>query len=659
VPDESPSKDDYLKVIPNISNMLDDDDPVNDFPISNEMHSHDRYQEGRLLGTGAMKEVNLAKDFFTDRDVALAKLIEKDNADKTESFFLEARLTARLQHPNIVPIYDAGFNDAGEAFFTMKPVGGKTLQNYIAIQKNTKKSNFQNRLEIFGKIADAMAYAHSNKVIHLDLKPENIYLGEFGEVLVGDWGLAKVPHVSPREVDLYNSKAKGLHTLHGYIKGTPGYMSPEQIDKSLGGSDEQSDIYALGIILFELLCLESANEGKDLEGILKNTILGELKRPDVVCPTLPEGLESIIMKSIEVDKSQRYQTVGEIISDLKKFQGGFITSAERNSFLKSFTYLLKRHRLVSSLLTILVLGSFFFIVEIYREKERVEIQRNEALAQKKIANQQANEALAQKKIADDARQYSEEISKTASPRFVKVAADDLMNYRFASALTNVNLATSLDPLNKEAKQLKARLLFIMQRFQEATEIFDELPRRFHRQKHAVILRKYTALKKDDSSFLDPSQLKEWLADSFSLFTASKPPRRTLLYMTNYAYLQSAYSLPEKIEIAEWALIQTNVRLGTDWQMKAEVVGGRVNIDLSGQEIITLEALKFLPLYELDISYTNLKELHSLRESSVTVLKLKGMRIPPQEFKKLNNLKEVHISLNYLDGKSIKGIKIVK
>ena len=648
----------YLKVVPNISKMLIDDDPDNDFPVSKEMTQEKRYNEASELGRGAMKQVNLAQDTLTDRRVALAKLIDKDNPDKTEQFFLEARLTARLQHPNIVPVYDAGFDDRNEAFFTMKPVGDRTLRNYIKSFNQGQNSDLQERLEMFSKICYAIAYAHANNVIHRDLKPENIYLGEFGEVLVGDWGLAKVLEVDYEDIDLHSDDSKTIHTMHGVLKGTPGYMAPEQIDQSLGVSDEQSDIYSLGVILFELLLLTHPNKGSDMEKTLTNTLQGN--RPDKLEVNLAESLTAIINKAMAIKKGDRYLSVVEITVDLKKFQGGFVTSAENNSFAKSFLFLLKRHKQVSTVLGILIISSIIFTLRIYQEKRIAENQKSEALAQKQIAENQKSEALAQKQIADKARNNVEEISKKASPRFVSVARSDFENFRFESAMNNINLAVSLDPNNQEAKQFKARFLYSSQRFQEAGKLFDELPtRKFQRAKIRKVLNKFLAVKINDDHFLNKEQMITFLKDNETNFTRGTPPKRLIFQLVNYAYTLDVYSMEEKIAFAECALKTSNNRLPQNWTMKAKIIDNKVLIDLSHQEIISIDALRLFPLLELDLSFTTVKDIKCMKESSIEVLKISGNRIIASDIRKIQNLKKLYTNSNYLDGKLKDHIQIIK
>jgi serine/threonine protein kinase len=293
----------YVKVTSGLSQMLNEDDTEFEYPISSEMQLREgRYTTGDEIGRGGMKKILLSEDKLTSRKVAQAKLLDSKDDQKTESFFREARITAQLQHPNIVPVYDAGYDREGQAFFTMKPVGKKTLKNYFEERKATGAKYDQESLDIFLKICNAMAYAHANKVVHLDLKPENIYLGEFSEVLVGDWGFARGSNEECLSEELLVEDIYDEHSHHGVLKGTPGYMAPEQIEKSLGKRDELCDIYALGAILYELLCGKRANSAEGCKALLEQTLQGKRKRPREINKALARGLESIILKALEKDR---------------------------------------------------------------------------------------------------------------------------------------------------------------------------------------------------------------------------------------------------------------------------------------------------------------------------------------------------------------------
>ena len=199
-----------------------EDRPLYDSLCDEEKHFLNKFEIAR----GGMKTIYSVFDRRTDRVLAMAKLNGKNESLDIEAFLKEARLTARLDHPNIIKVHDIDIDESGEPFFTMDLKTGLSLDEYI-IQT---EPNLQESLLIFLKICDALSYAHSKGVLHLDIKPSNIQIGEFGEVMVCDWGLAVVvdsqAFMIENDVGLeYLSSKKQGST----IKGTPGFMSPEQI----------------------------------------------------------------------------------------------------------------------------------------------------------------------------------------------------------------------------------------------------------------------------------------------------------------------------------------------------------------------------------------------------------------------------------------------
>ncbi|NQZ59961.1 MAG: serine/threonine protein kinase, partial [Lentisphaeraceae bacterium] len=203
----------------------------------------ENYSDEELIARGGMKSISRVFCASTHRYVAKATLNEVSKIELRDAFIREARLTALLDHPNIIKIYEIGLSKKGEPFFTMELKTGSNLSQFLAEQHSKIEL-----LGIFIKICDAISYSHSRRVLHLDLKPENIQVGSFGEVVVCDWGLGKIITNMDR-----NDKAAEVQfdadilnhcTLYGEAKGTPGYMAPEQL---LGHEkSEQTDIYALG-----------------------------------------------------------------------------------------------------------------------------------------------------------------------------------------------------------------------------------------------------------------------------------------------------------------------------------------------------------------------------------------------------------------------------
>src|SRR6478609_816420 len=221
-----------------------------------------RYRALELLGQGGMGAVWLAQDYILQRPVALKVLTaENSSADLAARLMQEAVVLARLEHPGIVPVHDAGTLPDGRTFYCMKHVEGQTLDRYAG------RLPLRERLRLFQRVAEPLAFAHSRGIIHRDLKPANVMVGSFGEVLIMDWGLAKVigntcvttPEDSPpndRVSPAADEKARlsgNTSTAHGTILGTPGYMAPEQERGEVNLIDQRTDVFALGSILKHLL----------------------------------------------------------------------------------------------------------------------------------------------------------------------------------------------------------------------------------------------------------------------------------------------------------------------------------------------------------------------------------------------------------------------
>ncbi|MHC4781406.1 MAG: serine/threonine-protein kinase, partial [Planctomycetota bacterium] len=231
-----------------------------------------RYDDLGEIDRGGMGAIHHIIDRDLTRPVA-KKILRKDQLDRAARFVEEAKVTGQLEHPNIVPIHELGIDEESQIYFTMKLVKGKPLDIILEEIRDGKRDTVRNfplsrQLEVFLKICEAVAYAHSRGVVHRDLKPDNVMVGEFGEVLVMDWGLAKVlgeeeSHDAGAVSSVrYEPGFRG--TIAGGIVGTPAFMSPEQARGKSEEVDETSDIWALGGILYTMLCFECPYEGPTL-----------------------------------------------------------------------------------------------------------------------------------------------------------------------------------------------------------------------------------------------------------------------------------------------------------------------------------------------------------------------------------------------------------
>ncbi len=335
-----------------------------------------KYRFIRSIGFGGMKTVTEVRDKDTGRNVAMASIPDAPDRHVSDlyRFVQEAVITARLEHPNIVPIHDIGVDAGGSPYFTMKLLKGRTLSTLIKKlqQKDpveTAKHNEERLLSIFTRVCNAVAFAHSKSIIHLDLKPDNIHIGEFGEVLVLDWGLAKYigssDHAAnpllkyyPEYSDDPEMKQNGA-TLDGVARGTPGYMAPEQAAGLNSQKDQRSDIYALGSILYAILTYRSPISGTDVKKMLIRTIRGEIPAPSDVKGlehTIPAPLEAIVLKAMRHNPDERYQTVTELRDDIFAYQDGYATQAESAGPLKKFwLFLVRNGQSIVFLITLLIL----------------------------------------------------------------------------------------------------------------------------------------------------------------------------------------------------------------------------------------------------------------------------------------------------------------
>jgi len=352
-----------------------------------------------------------------------------------ELFDVEAKRLARLEHPNIVPVYAKGVSEHGLPFYSMKLVRGVTLQDVIdklaaGDAETAVRYTPERLLTVFGKLCDAVAFAHAKGFLHRDLKPANVMIGEYGEVLLMDWGIAQYVGEDPAcRVSVVPELGPDGAPLS--VEGTPQYMSPEQSEgKPL---DERTDIYALGGILYALLTLRVPVQGTSLAEVLDKVRSGKLglfapvpsapgKKPVkaavVVEREVAPALKAVILKAMATKREGRYSTVRALVDDLEAYQHGFATQAEDAGALRLLLLLMRRHKAAAALLFVLLAASVAFTVKLAASESR---------------------AVESARIAEESKQKAEESARVAEKSEQK-ALEEKEAVRRAAAAAQLSVA---------------------------------------------------------------------------------------------------------------------------------------------------------------------------------------------------------------------------
>jgi tetratricopeptide (TPR) repeat protein len=334
------------------------------------------------IGRGGMGRIVSATDTRLGRPVAIKEL-HRDLTGGATRFVREALVTARLQHPSIVPVYEAGRWPDGVPFYAMKMVSGQSLS--VLIRSGHTLAARLALLPHVIAVAEAIAYAHSQRIIHRDLKPANILVGPFGETVVVDWGLAKDlarPSEEPSTPAgaLRAAGASADSTVVGTVLGTPHFMPPEQARGE--AVDERADVYALGAILYYLLRGEPPHSGKTANEALAAVVSGAPEPVESHVPDAPHELCAIVRKAMSPAREERYPTAGELAADLRRFETGQLVTVHAYSTRELLARWVRRNRmavLVGGALGLgLAISLALGVAGIRREARRAEAERDRA-----------------------------------------------------------------------------------------------------------------------------------------------------------------------------------------------------------------------------------------------------------------------------------------
>ncbi|MGE0430833.1 MAG: tetratricopeptide repeat protein [Planctomycetota bacterium] len=412
-----------------------------------------RYEFSKELGRGAVGVVMAAEDPELRRNVAIKLLLRPDDPDAVSQFIEEAQITGQLEHPNIIPVHELGRDQQGRPWLAMKRIDGINLGQLIGEQQPGPlgAEDITRMLALFGKIADAVSFAHSRGVIHRDLKPDNILIGDFGEVLVGDWGLARpVREKDGKSSQRRPSMARAVtsarrvdeahQTMDGEIFGTPAYMPPEQADGRTDEVDERSDIFALGAILYHMLTLERPYVGNSVQHVVMQAVQRQLLPPRQRAPHrhIPPGLDAIVMKAMAAAPRERYASVRTLQKDLDAWQANLPITARRDSPVQRAVKWARRNPALAlgstmSVVFIMLLaaiGALWSAQVAGESQRRAQAEADAAREGQRAADErrERERSDAARQRADDARELAEEKQRIAQLRALAEAGrvDDLL-----------------------------------------------------------------------------------------------------------------------------------------------------------------------------------------------------------------------------------------
>ncbi|WP_075306246.1 protein kinase domain-containing protein [Hyalangium minutum] len=359
-----------------------------------QVANRERYLLYGVVAEGGQGRIIRAKDLQLERIVALKEL-RKSGGELETRFVREARITARLQHPAIVPVYEAGRWPSGEPFYAMKLVAGRSLARFIE-SLHTLAERLAALPHVL-TVAEAIAYAHSQRIIHRDLKPANVLVGEFGETVVVDWGLCKeLDRIEPSHPESSTGSSLPLgseYTQEGTVMGTPAYLPPEQAAGK--AVDERADVYALGAMLYQVLSGQSPYQGKSVQEVLQKVLKEEPTPLAHLQPQVPEELLTIVSRAMKREPEHRYPSAREFAEDLRRFTSGQLVGSHQYSVWQRMRRFARQYqaplRVAVVALAALVAGAVFDYQRVRHERDRAEEKQVAAEEAERKATQRADE----------------------------------------------------------------------------------------------------------------------------------------------------------------------------------------------------------------------------------------------------------------------------
>lgn len=593
-----------------------------------------------VVATGGMGAILRAYDNNLQRPVALKVML--NSADATDSsiysFVAEAQITGQLEHPNIVPLHDIGVSADGTIYYTMKLISGRTLREILkkirdGDEEAIEKYPIDKLLTIFQKICDAMAYAHACTVVHRDLKPDNIMVGEFGEVLILDWGLAKVltpegdAHDKATEGSEFDGDlpggADGFATMAGQVKGTPNYMAPEQAEGRVADIDNRTDLYALGGILYCILTLHPPITGANLDEILTRVTSSQIVPPldynkaEVQNPTglpaphcpegkIPSALSAVAMKCMAYERDDRYMFCEALQGDIQLYQSGYATAAEDAGFFTQAKLLLSRNK-----------KEVFFIILIIAG-----IVTTGVIAWGNVRLEAAKAREAQK----ETQKKIDEL-KLSAPAFLEVALNQILQKKYEDALEKLDKAIELDESDARFYKAKGDIYQTLMDIGKSREFYNIAEKKEPKGLADAALVEYTKQ-------LRNSQTANGSILSRNESTLSNESLRQLvLLMGKQGRTSEAFTIAQVLAQRDRGLVEEyrqKLRLAglfstaKDDERLSRDPSGLFNLDLRGLDVVDISAVTGIPLMTANLAgCSKLTSIAPLQNMALKELDMSG------------------------------------
>lgn len=582
------------------------------------------------IASGGLKSICRAFNQQSARDVAYAVLLEdKESTENFRRFKREAKMSALLEHANIIPVYDVHVGD--KPYFTMKLVLGKNLSELIFTDQVELSLN--ESLRIFIKICDAVSYAHSRGIIHLDLKPDNIKIDAHKEVLLHDWGLAKRVFIPDGD---HNDLAIDEVDSTDQILGTPSYMAPEQFRPHDKLTDERTDIYSLGGILYSLLSRKTPFPRNDINFERRASAPSEVSSTNAI----PASLDAVCLKAMEHDPEKRYQSAAELADEVQRYLDGFATNAENAGLGTLIKLIFRRHKkacvAISFTVTLVVLIVAGFINKLQESKAATLVAFQEAQKSQKEAVEALIKAEQNFKLYETEREERLTISELASKNIINtpLTFDKWQSKRYKEKL---DFALKATPMNLNVHKKLLVLHIYNEELFKAIEIYDKHVSNTNFIKTAApILKKYAKVKAPKSAL----PIAEFTSMLHELNKAGHRWLANGMMRTRMSYSKSSEG---RIYLINHVLKSCNP-MQTNWDFQYKTNDGQVftSIDLSDHHNVgALTAFSGSFIGELNLSGTGTFHASTLGSTYVKELIITGKKIQnPKELQKVPGLEIV-------------------